>query len=67
MQNLDKRLRLLETWMQPGNCLECECERLNRAAAGSLDHVQVCTHRRGTTLLDALQGLNAMEGTHAKP
>jgi hypothetical protein len=65
MQNLDKRLRLLETWMQPGNCLECECERLNRAADNGA--VRVCTHRRGTTLLDALQGLDAMEAQHAEP
>jgi hypothetical protein len=65
MHNLDKRLRLLETWMHPGNCLECECERLNTVAVGNRDTVQVCTHRPGMTLLDALKGLNVMEVRHA--
>jgi hypothetical protein len=67
MQNLDKRLRLLETWMQPTGCLECECERLNAAVSIDADRAQACTHRRGLSLLDALRGLNSMEVRHAKP
>jgi hypothetical protein len=66
MQSLDKRLRLLEAWMRPTGCLECECERLNAAANLGPVPLAHCTHRRGLSLLDALRGLNSMGVQHAK-
>jgi hypothetical protein len=67
MARLEQRVRLLEASARPANCLECEMERLNLAAASSLEPAKACTHRRGVTLLDALMGLNAMEIAHAQP
>jgi hypothetical protein len=65
MQNLDKRLRLLEAWMQPTGCLECECERLN-ATASLVPIPSHCTHQQRLSLLDALRGLNSMGVGHAE-
>jgi hypothetical protein len=65
MQSLDKRLRLLEAWMQSTGCLECECERLNAPARLAPSSGNRCTHRLGLTLLDALRGLNSTEATNA--
>lgn len=67
MREIERRLSVLEGGDWDGPCLECECERLNRAVSGDPDPVQVCTHRPRTTLFDALSGLNAMEAQHAKP
>jgi hypothetical protein len=66
MQSLDKRLRLLETRMQPAGCLECECERLNASVGIDADRAQACTHPHAPSLLDALRGLYSMEIQHAK-
>jgi hypothetical protein len=65
MQSLDKRLRLLEAWMQPTGCLECECERLNAPARLARSSAHRCTHRRGLTLLEGLRGLNPTEAINA--
>lgn len=67
MRELERRLRLLEAWTNPGGCLECECERLNRAAAKAPATEQACTHQGRLTLLDALTGLHAMESHYAEP
>lgn len=59
MRDLDRRLRLLESWAKPGGCLECEFAKLNARHRGDDPPEGRCSHPRSLTLMDVLASIES--------